>query len=71
MLNHHALENIPETRPEGLRLRGHITNQDNERKPAAVTAILLPVAYAVFHTDGSFLGTAMENSAKQNHGTGF
>jgi hypothetical protein len=34
-------------------------------------AILLPVASTVFHTDGSFLGNAMENSGKQNPETGF
>jgi hypothetical protein len=34
-------------------------------------AVLLPAASAVFHTDGSFLGDAMENSGKQNPKTGF
>jgi hypothetical protein len=34
-------------------------------------AILLPVASTVFHTDGSFLGNAMENGGKQNPETGF
>jgi hypothetical protein len=34
-------------------------------------AILFPVASTVFHTDGSFLGNAMENGGKQNPETGF
>jgi hypothetical protein len=58
----------PRNATSDSKVSANITKTKRVRRLAAV---LLPLPSTVFHTDGSFLGNAMENSGKQNPETGF